>query len=90
MRIVMRRPSACVMAGGVLAWRVLLTPAAWPWWPAVRVGNVGPGDPEVFPDDAGTIQRRGPELLAREAELRIPDALTWAEFEQEKARVLNS
>jgi len=29
-------------------------------------------------------------LLAREAELRIPDALTWAEFEQEKARVLNS
>ena len=56
----------------------------------MRVGNVGPGALRFSLRVRARSKRLGPDLLAREAELRIPGTLTQAEFEQETARIVNS
>jgi len=56
----------------------------------VRVGNVGPGALRFSLRVRARSKRGGPELLAREAGLRIPGTLIQAEAEQETARIANS
>ena len=50
----------------------MLTPAAWSWWPAVRIGQIEPGDPEVFPTPRGYDPAvPGKALLERDGELGV-------------------